>query len=214
MSQTAADASTAQDATSTPPGADTPPAAQQPASAPQDTWDGKVESLPQGVQDLIKGLRTENADKRTKAKSAEDDANAKITAALKALGIDDGGDDPLKAAQQAAETAASERDTAQRARLLADAELIVWRSAADLKVNAAALTDSRAFEAAITKLDPTADDFAARVKEAAQAAAETNPLLKAQVAAGKSGVEFTGGTGEQAPKPKNLTEALGRVYGQ
>lgn len=199
MSQAAAEGtSTAQEGQQATAGTETPPAGQQ---APQEpTWDGKVESLPQGVQDLIKGLRTENAQKRTTAKTAEktaeDQANAKIAAALKALGIETGEEDPVKAAQTAAQQAAQERDSALRARTLADAELIVWRNAQALGIRPEALTDSRTFEAAILKLDPSADTFAADVKKAAQDAAATNPLLKATQVVPRSGTELAGGTGE------------------
>ena len=200
------------------------PAADQAASQSRSTstgsepqsavWDGKVESLPQGAQDLIKNLRTENASKRTAAKSAEDEANRKIADALKALGINTEGEiDPVKAAQEAAAQTVAERDAERRARVLSDAELVVWRNAAELKVNAAALTDSRAFERAIANLDPTADDFADKVKAAATEAAKNNTTLQAAQAAGRSGTEMAGGTGEGAKKPASLEEAIALKMG-
>lgn len=134
---------------------------------------------------------------RTEKQQAEAAADAKIKAALKALGISDEAEDPLKAAQDAAATNAQERDNARATARDTSAELIVWRNAAELGVDPAAVTDSRAFERAIKDLDPADPKFGEAVKEAATNAAKNNPKLKAAAPApGAGGADFAGGTGE------------------
>lgn len=157
------------------------PAAPAPAPAPEvKTYD----------EAFVESLRTE----KQKAEAA---ADAKIKAALKALGISDEVQDPLKAAQDAAATNAQERDSARAAARDTSAELIVWRNAAELGVDPAAVTDSRAFERAIKDLDPADPKFGEAVKEAATNAAKNNPKLKAAAPApGAGGADFAGGTGE------------------
>ena len=162
----------------------------------------------------LKEVRAEAAKLRIKVRDADKATDARISAALKALGVDVGKDeDPVKVAQQAASEAQTARDTAQKENRSLRAELIVWRNAASLKVNAAMLTDSKSFDTAIGALDPAADDFEAKVKKAAQDAAKNNPALQAQAAAGKSGAEFNGGTGEGARKANSLEEAIAARMG-
>jgi len=155
----------------------------------------------------VQKLRAEAAENRTKARDAETNADAKIKAALKALGISDETEDPVKAAQAAADAAAQERDTAKASARDTAAELIVWRNAKDLGVNPAAITDSKAFERAIKDLDPTDPKFGEAVKAAAKTAAENNPMLRQAQAAGKSGADFTGGTGELQGIDARIAEA-------
>lgn len=168
-------------------------------------WDGKVESLPKGAQDLIANLRNENATSRVKAKTAADEANAKLLEGLKAMkeagilpdSVKLDVDDPVKVAQDAANEQRVAAEQARAELVLSQAELIVWRASQELGVNAAALTDSRAFEVAVKGLDPTAADFTAKVKEAAQEAAKQNPNLKATPGgSGRGGSAFNGGSGE------------------
>jgi len=137
------------------------------------------------------------ANLRAEAQKEKDAEAAKVKAALKALGINDETEDPLKAAQDAATQSATERDAARAAARDTSAELIVWRNAAALGVDPAAVTDSRAFERAIKDLDPADPNFGNAVKEAATKAAENNPKLKAAAPApGAGGADFAGGTGE------------------
>lgn len=166
----------------------TPPAGEQPSVPEPKTYD----------EAYVKSLRDENAGYRTKARDAEAAADQKIKAALKALGINDEAEpDPLKAAQAAAAQTATERDAARATARDTAAELIIWRNAKDLGINPQALTDSVAFTKAIAKLDPSDPQaFAEAVKTAATTAATNNPMLKAAPAAGASGADFTGGTGE------------------
>lgn len=165
----------------------TPPADPETPPAAPKTYD----------EAYVKKLRDENAANRTKSRDAEAAADAKIKAALKALGLSDEAEDPLKAAQDAAAANAAERDSAKATARDTAAELIVWRNAKELGVDPSAITDSKAFEKAIKDLDPTDPKFGEAVKAAAKTAAENNPKLKAaQVAAGASGADFSGGTGE------------------
>ncbi|GAA2178541.1 hypothetical protein GCM10009785_01520 [Brooklawnia cerclae] len=164
-------------------------------------WDGKVESLPQGAQDIIKSLRTENAAKRTAAKGAEDAANAKITAALKALGIEDAGtDDPVKLAEQAQK----ERDAEKAASRSAQLQLAVYKAAGQHGADPDALLDSNSFLASVKELDST---DAKAIGEAIKKAVAANPKLKTslQAGAGQTGADFSGGTGGQ---PKGIAEQI------
>lgn len=153
-------------------------------------------------EEYVNGLRTE-------AQKAKDAADAKVKAALKALGISDETEDPLKAAQDAAANTAKERDSARATARDTSAELIVWRNAAALGVDPAAVTDSRAFERAIKDLDPADPNFGNAVKEAATKAAENNPKLKAAPAApGAGGADFAGGTGETVGIDAQIAAAI------
>jgi len=80
----------------------------------------KAEAVKTYDEEYVTGLRTE-------AQKAKDAADAKIKDALKALGISDETEDPLKAAQDAAANTAKERDTARATARDTSAELIVWR---------------------------------------------------------------------------------------
>lgn len=169
----------------------------QPTEAPKPAeWDGKIESLPADAQKIIRDLRAENGERRTKLTAAEQQQQDILKAFAKAAGIqlpDDSDQQPDPAELTQKLTAAQERTRD------AQAELIVWRNAKDLGVDPSAVTDSRAFERAIKDLDPTdAEAFAEAVKTAAKTAAENNPKLKAAQAATASGSDFTGGSGESA----------------
>jgi hypothetical protein len=162
----------------------------------------KAEAAKTYDEEYVNGLRTE-------AQKAKDAADAKIKDALKALGISDETEDPLKAAQDAAANTAKERDSARATARDTSAELIVWRNAAALGVDPAAVTDSRAFERAIKDLDPADPNFGNAVKEAATKAAENNPKLKAAPAApGAGGADFAGGTGETVGIDAQIAAAI------
>lgn len=166
-------------------------------------WDGKVESLPQGAQDLIKQLRGENAAKRTAAKAAEDEAQAKIAAALKALGIETGTEDPVKAAEQAK----AERDAQAAAAKDAERKLAVYLNAGD--ADPARLLKFTDFLDAIKGLEPNDVEG---IKKAVTTTVAANPWLKAVQVAGKSGPELNGGTGAQG-KPTTLEDAVAAKLG-
>lgn len=163
-------------------------------------------------------LRRENASDRTSAKTkAAEDAKAELAQTIgKALGLVKDGDKAPTVEELTAQLTeqTGKTETASAAHREAQAELVVWRNAAELGVDAAALTDSRAFAAAIKDLDPTDSKFAEDVKKAAQEAATSNPKLKSTQAAGKSGAELNGGSGEGANnKPKSMAEAINKRFG-
>ncbi len=168
----------------------TTPSAQTPATPAES---GKVEDLPEWAQKIIRDSRDEAGKARTTAKAT---AAAEARTALaqeigKALGLvkDDETPDPARLTEQLTAERADRRTTA--------AELVIWRHAADLKVDPTALTDSVAFRDAIKNLDPGSETFAEDVKKAATAAAESNPRLKAAAqAAAASTVQHAGGSGE------------------
>ncbi|MFT4189873.1 MAG: hypothetical protein QM621_15020 [Aeromicrobium sp.] len=156
---------------------------------------------PEAAKSEIERLRRENTAARTgaKAKAAEDAKSELAQEIGKALGIVKGDKAPTVAELTAELTEQkTATETAVAAHRETQAELVVWRNAKALGVDAAAVTDSRGFVAAIKDLDPASNSFAEDVKKAAQAAAETNPKLKATPEAGKSGSDLAGGTGENA----------------
>lgn len=161
-----------------------------------------VEALPEWAQTEIRRARDEAAKTRAGKNSAVEQAvQETVDKILAAAGrTPEGGDQP-PSVEQLTKDLADQKATGDK--VAADlrearAELVVWRNATNLGVDAAAVTDSRAFERALADLDPASETFAEDVKKAAQAAAENNPKLKAAQAAGKSGAELNGGTGEGA----------------
>ena len=165
----------------TPPaGGETPPPA-PPSGDPKPTeWDGKVESLPSGAQKLIADLRKADGDERIAKKT--------LDAIQKALNPDAKGDKPDPDAL--ARTVTEREAEAKQAKT----ELAVYKLSGKSGADADALLDSRAFLAKIADLDPT-DSKA--ITKAIEDAVKDNPKLKQARAAGTSGADFSGGTGEQ-----------------
>jgi hypothetical protein len=162
-------------------------------------------------------LRRENASERVSAKEqAAEEARTELLATLtKALGGETGDEAPT-VEQLATQLTEQTTKTEAAAAIARDtqAELVVWQNATDLKVDPKALTDSRAFEKAIKDLDPTDDAFAEKVKEAAQEAVKNNPKLGAAQAAGKSGTELNGGSGEGATTQDQFNQMTGAERNQ
>ncbi|WP_104088005.1 hypothetical protein [Arthrobacter sp. GMC3] len=161
-------------------------------------WDGKVESLDPAVQKMIADLRKADGDERVAAKT--------LAAIQKALNPDAKGDEKPDA--DVLTKALAERDSDAKA---AKTELAVFRLAGKSGADADALLDSRAFLAKIAALEPT---DTAGITKAIEDAVKNNPKLKAVLAAGKSGTNFTGGSGEGAkPKFTSLDAAVKTHYG-
>lgn len=139
----------------------------------------------------LEKARQEAAKSRVNAKAAAaEQARQELAQQIgRALGLikdDEQAPDPAELTRQLEAKAASERELAVR--------LAVWETADQHGGNPKALTDSRSFMAKVSKLDPTADDFAAQVAAAATEAVKENPALRAaQAVAPAGGVEFTGG---------------------
>ncbi|MEU0084900.1 hypothetical protein [Streptomyces sp. NPDC006274] len=156
--------------------------------------------------------RSEAGKARNAAKQqAADDAVKELTQKLgQALGLvkDETPPDPAALAEAIAQkdTTISERDSVIRAK---DVELTVWGRADKLSAKAAALLDSRSFLQAIADLDPSAKGFTSAVDDAIRAAVKENPSFAVQ-AAGKSGGDLSGGTGEgdAKPRPTSLSAAV------
>lgn len=156
-----------------------PAEAQQEPKAPE--WDGKVESLPADAQKMIRELRGKDAEERIAAKTL-----AAIQKALNPEAADEK-PDPAKLANQL-----TERETEARQ---AKTELAVYKAAGKQGVDADALLDSRSFLAKIGDIDPS--DTKA-ITKAIQDAVTDNPKFKTVQAAGASGSDFSGGSGEGA----------------
>lgn len=180
-----------------PAGAGTPPAV--PAATPatvaaqqqskqdsKELWDD-----PAAAKAEIERLRAENAKDRTNAKATAADAATKaLTESIgKALGLIKDGDQAPTAEQLTEQLATATSSAAEAAR-----ELAVFKAAASVPgADPTVLLDSRAFLTAVKDIDPT---DAASFKAAVEKALTDNPRLKASQAAGKSGGDLTGGTGE------------------
>lgn len=136
----------------------------------------------------VKRLHDSEAAARVKARDAETAAQAKIAAALEALGIKPDAD-PAEAAKQAA----AERDAAAQTAKEASLHLAVYKAAHKAGADADALLDSNSFRSTIGEVDP-AD--AAAVQTAIENAVKTNPKFKLAQTASASGSDFNGGSGE------------------
>lgn len=176
---------------------------QQEQQAGGNLWDDPAKAKAE-----IERLRSENGKDRTTAKTkAAEDARNELTQTLgKALGLIKDGDgdkpDPAKLTQQITETAAAAKQ--------AQTELAVYKAAGKQGADADALLDSRNFLAKIADLDPS--DTKAITKAITDAVTD-NPKLKTVQAAGASGADFTGGTGEGATKPTTIAGSVAKHYG-
>lgn len=164
---------------------DDPPAASDPAD-PDPARKGdrpEISELPQWVQDLIKETRGEVARTRVEAKrqaaeEAATEAKKQMAEDIgRALGIitDDTPEEEQLTPDQLSELLAGERRSTRAART----ELAVFKAAtdpeSDLRFNAAALLDSRAFIDSVKDIDPS---NAEAVSEAIANAVNANPWLR------------------------------------
>lgn len=187
------------------PAAPAPAAPATPAAPAATEWDGKVESLPEPVQKMIRDLRGENADKRTKLTTAEQAQQKAIRALAAAAGIE------LPGGEEAADPAAlaSQLTASQQATQTLQREHQVLLSAITAGADHGALLDSRSFLEKVAALDPSAEGFAAEVDAAVKAATEANPKFRKAQAAGASGVDHAGGSGEGAVTPEQFKSMTG-----
>jgi len=186
-----------------------PTPAPSPSPAPAAEWDGKVESLPEPVQKMIRDLRNESAERRTKLTAAEQAQQDAIRALAKAAGIELPGEqapDPQQLTQQLTATQQQARQAA--------VELAVYKAAGAHQGDPLALLDSRAFLAKVADLDPTAEDFTTKVSDAIKGAVTDNPKLRSAPVAGASSADHAGGSGEQRVRtPKPMAEAVASTLG-
>lgn len=160
------------------PSAGETPKPEAPKPAPPAESVEKVEDLPAWAQKIITDTRKEAGDYRA-AKNAETE---RVNAILKAAGIETEEPDPATLLTQSqTEAAAAKR------------ELAVFKAAAAAGADPVKLLDRNSFTSTIKDIDPSDGDA---LKAAITAAVEADNTLKAVRAAGASGVEQTGGTGE------------------
>ncbi|MFE6500765.1 hypothetical protein [Kitasatospora sp. NPDC057738] len=144
----------------------------------------------------LAAARSEAGKERTTAKetAAQEARNALVQDLGKALGLvkdeKDIPPDPAKLTAEIERATAAHRETS--------IELAVFKGAAKAGADPGALTDSRAFMASLGKLDPGADDFAAKVGKAIEKAIVDNPKLAATAARTDSGsTDFNGSAGDK-----------------
>ncbi|MFD7884086.1 hypothetical protein ACFV3N_16805 [Streptomyces bauhiniae] len=124
----------------------------------------------------------------------------------------------VAAAEKAGRTAASQESSAEIEKLTGQLRELAVRDAVRERAEkhgakASALLDSLSFRQKIADLDPTAKTFGANLDDAIKAAVKDNPNFGTQ-AAGKSGGDLSGGTGEGAAKKRSgsLSGAIANHY--
>ncbi|MFI1677055.1 hypothetical protein [Streptomyces sp. NPDC020607] len=190
-----------------------------------DTGQGKSGKDGDDLAATVRRLEKELAEARKDAgkartdakKQAADDAVSALTQQLgKALGFvkDDTPPDPKALADAIAQkdTTISQKDSVIRAK---DVELAVWTRADKLQARAGALLDSRSFVAKLADLDPSEKGFTTALDTAIKEAVKENAAFAVPAAAGKSGGDLSGGTGEGAAKKRtgSLAGAVQTHYG-
>lgn len=157
-------------------------------AATTDPW-----ANPDAARAEIEKLRRENASERVNAKTkAAEEARNEL---LQKLGLTKDGEKAPDPAALAAELATAREQARSNA-----VKLAIHTAAASNGADPSRLLDSNSFMTSINGLDPA--DGAA-VSAAIKTAVAANKALKAAQAVGASGIELTGGTGEQG----QITEA-------
>lgn len=139
-----------------------------------------------------------------RAQAAQEARDTLVQDLGKALGLVKDGDPAPDA--DALTRQIAEKDTEARQ---AQVELAVYRSAAKAGADADALLDSRNFLAALDGVDPTDGE---KITAAITDAVSKNPKLRTSQAAGRSGTELPGGSGNAPKKAGSLSEALTQHY--
>lgn len=183
----------------TPPAVPAPPVPTAPVTDPvtpptpvASKWDGKVESIADpDVRRAYQEAKAEAVNASAKAReNARADAKIEL---LKQMGLTQDGKeipDPTKLAAQLAS-----RD-AQLKNLLV--ETAAGRAARTAGADVDALLDSRSFASQLDGLDPAAADFQVQLDALVKTTVDSNPTkFKAARAAGASGLEITGGPGDE-----------------
>lgn len=192
--------------TPVPPPAPSPAPAPAPTPAPTPADPANLWDDPAKAKAEIERLRQENGKARTTAKEqAAQEARDEL---LKQLGLKPDGTenvDPDKLAKQLAD-----KDSAL---LALQRETAAAKSARTAGADVDALLDRRSFVDDLNKLDPTANDFTTKLDALVKAAIEKDPKLKQAQAAGVSGGQFAGGTGEGTTRPTSLGAAIKAATG-
>lgn len=181
------------------------PATVAPVVAPVEPAVENVADLPAWAQKIIADTRKEAGDSRAAGKTAAETAQAELVQRLgQALGLVKDGEpapDPAALTAQLSEQQATARD--------AQIQLAIFRAAPKSGADADALLDSNSFLSSIREVDP-AD--AKAIGDAIAKAVADNPKLRTVLAAGASGANFTGGSGEGAQKPTTIADAVAARY--
>lgn len=169
----------------------------EPAPAPQ-----KVEDLPDWAQKIITDTRAEAAANRTGKTTLEQ----QLAAITKAINPDAGTEapDPDALAQQLAA-----KDETIRTLTIDNALTTALATNQASALTASVLRG----ENALKDLDPTAPDFQAKLDAVVKEAITKHPELRTVQAAGASGANFNGGTGEGATRPTTIEGAVAARYG-
>lgn len=198
-----------------------------PAAASSDSDSGSATSETGGAVDGTRGDATGDVENPAAKRAAEEakrrrlalrEAEAErdrikaerdqVLEALRKL-IDPDSAKPEATPDELVRTAAQERDQARAEARAARLEAMAGRVARGMDVDEEALMDSRAFQAALAKIDPTDEDFRDQVEEAIVKAVESNPRLRTDTGrAGETGpsADMTGG-GEAPPSDDDDIEA-------
>lgn len=196
---------------------------QAPATAPgaqtQTPAKTDLSTLPADVRKVIEDLRTEAAKHRTDGQTAKQAAEAekqRVSAVLKALGLNaDGTDAPADPAALAAQI-----QEAQAVAWTNAVELSVVRSTLAVGANAEALLDSRAFIDSLDQFvddDPNSGEFKKKIADHVKSYVDKHPTFKAAAPGpARSGGDHPGGAGQPpAERGKGgLGGAIGRHYGR
>ena len=162
----------------------------------------------------IERLRKENGNARTSAKQqAAQEARDEL---LTKLGLKDG-DKPVDAEELARQLAAKDTDLSakdQKIRALT-VENALSKAARRAHADEDLLIAVLAHKGTLNDLDPSEKDFTKKLDALVKAELDENPKLKAVLAAGASGADLTGGSGEKRNRSNvTLDGALTSHYGK
>ena len=174
------------------------------------TDDWKVDELPKGAQEYIRGLRAEaKKDRTTQQENAAEKARTEqLQRVAEALGLaeekptEETLNETISGLTTRAETAESQLAEYQRR----DA---ITTAAGTVKINAPAALALKDTDVALADVD-LADPKA--VQDALLTVADKHPHIKVASMVDKSGGDFQNGSGRPASDPKDLTSALDGYY--
>lgn len=173
----------------------------------------EVKDFPAAAQKLIRDLRREAADNRTKATTAEESSKKQLDAIAVALGLKKGEEvDPAKLQEQLTADVAKAHGERDEARL----ELAVFKAADKHGADPGALLDSRDFLKDVGELDATDKAFAADLVELIKQRVKDNPTRYAREASKttkKSGAEHMNG-GKPTERTGSLHAAVAKTMTQ
>lgn len=178
------------------------PATVAPVVAPPAAAAEKVEDLPDWAQKIIRDTRDEAAANRT-GKTTVEQQLAALTKILNPEAAAGEAPDPAALATQLAA-----KDETIRTLTIDNALAASLTTNQASPLTASVLRGENAFK----DLDPAAPDFQAKLDAVVKEAVTKHPELKTVQAAGASGANFSGGSGESAKKETTLAGAVANHY--